>query len=607
MYKLLRSKFRELFTQLPYLPGALSLVWQAARTWTIAWAALLIVQGLLPVATVYLTRAVVDSLVASLDADGSWETLSLVLVWVGLMAAVMLLSEILRSLTNWIRTAQSELVSDYIHGLIHDQATNLDLAFYETPDYYDVLHRASVDAINKPVALLENLGSLVQNGISLIAMGAVLVSYSPWLPILLLLSTIPALWMVAFYTLRFNRWRMANTINERRTRYYNWILTLHNATAEVRLFELGDHYKGLFQNLRKKLRTERLQITKNQMLGEMAAGGLALLITGLTMAWMVWRAVQGLASLGDLALFFQAFSQGQRLMRTLLNSVGEIYRNIFFLENLFDFLNMEPQIVDPPDPIAAPARIQDGITCQDITFHYPGSQRIALDCFDLRIPAGQVVSIVGENGAGKSTLIKLLCRFYDPDSGRIRIDGTDLKDYSLTGWRRLVTVLFQQPVQYHDTAANNIVFGAINDQPDSGQIEAAARFAGAHAPISRLSKGYETVLGRWFGGADLSLGEWQRLSLARAFIRQASLIILDEPTSSMDSWAEADWLSRFRVLVAGRTALIITHRFTTAMQADIIHVMQDGRIVETGTHAELMNMEGRYAKSWRQQTQRPNA
>jgi ATP-binding cassette subfamily B protein len=225
-----------------------------------------------------------------------------------------------------------------------------------------------------------------------------------------------------------------------------------------------------------------------------------------------------------------------------------------------------------------------------------------LDDFNLTIPAGQIVSIVGENGAGKSTLIKLLCRFYDPDSGSIQVDGVDLRELPLLDWRRLITVLFQQPVQYHDSAADNIRFGALREQPDDRRIEAAARAAGAHVPISRLSKGYETVLGRWFGGAELSLGEWQRLSLARAFVRQAELIILDEPTSSMDSWAEADWLTRFRKLVAGRTALIITHRFTTAMQADIIHVMQTGRIIESGSHAELMALNGRYAQSWRAQT-----
>lgn len=594
-------KLDQALDQLPYLPRALRLVWAAARRWTMAWAALLLLQGVLPVATVYLTKSVVDSTVQSLGAGRDLASLRPTLLLVVLMATVLLFSEVLRSLTTWVRTAQSELVEDHISNLIHEQAVTLDLAFYETPEYYDQLHRARVDAMGRPVALLENVGSLVQNGITLVAMAAVIIPYGAWLPALLVVSTLPALYVVVRYTLRFHRWRIRNTAAVRRTRYYDWLLTLREAAGELRLFDLGDHFRGAFQQLRRRLRTERVALARDQALAELAAGGLGLLAMGGAMAWMIWQAVQGLVTLGDVALFYQAFSQGQRMLRTLLNSVGEMYRNVLFLENLFEFLSLTPQIGEPAQPVSPSPRASHEIRLKGVTFRYPGNERTALEAFDLTIPAGKIVALVGANGAGKSTVVKLACRFYDPEAGHVTLNGVDLRDLSLAWLRRQITVLFQEPVHFHTTAARNIILGDLAAAPDLPAIEAAARAAGADEPIRRLPEGYETVLGKWFGGAELSVGEWQRVALARAFLRRGSIIILDEPTSAMDSWAEADWLARFRDLAAGRTAIIITHRFTTAMQADIIHVMDAGHILETGSHDELVAQGGRYARSWQAQ------
>jgi len=585
--------------QLPYLPRALGLVWAAARGWTTTWAVLLLLQGLLPVAIVYLTRALVNSLVATLRGSSSWQNIRPALVLVTIMAGIMLLGELLRSLAGWVRTAQAELVQDHISSLIHQKSATADLAFYESPDYYDHLHRARADASYRPMALLESLGSLAQNGITLAAMLAVLMPYGTWLPVALLASTLPAFYTVLRYTLRQHQWRWRNTADERRTWYYDWLLTTAETAAELRLFGLADHFKSAHQALRKKLRNEHIGLAKHQSIAELEAGAVALLISGVALIWMVWKTVRGLVTLGDLALFYQAFQQGLRLMRTLLENLGQLYANSLFLGNLFAFLALEPKVVDPPAPLAVPAPLRAEIRFREIAFRYPGSDRSALQNFNLTIPAGQMVAIVGPNGAGKSTLLKLLCRFYDPESGSIEIERTDLRELPLQELRHLITVLFQQPVHYNDTVSDNICFGDMTGSSDAAEVKAAAEAAGADEIIRRLPKGYASLLGKSFAdGVELSVGEWQRIALARAFLRQAPILILDEPTSAMDPWAEADWLDRFRELSAGRTAILITHRLTTAMRADVIHVIDNGQVVESGSHDQLLARGEMYAKSW---------
>lgn len=588
--------------QLPYLPRAFQLVRHAAGGLTVVWLVLLAVQGLLPVASVYLTRTLVNGVATLIGAGGGWPAMQPLLPAAIAMALVLIGIELCQSIGKWLRTAQSELVQDHVHELIHEQAMRLDLSFYDNPGYYDQLHRARIDAISRPAALIENTGSLLQSFITLAAMGWVLLSFGIWIPLLLAIGTLPALLVVLRHTIRFHRWRQQNTAAIRQTSYYDMMLTQREAAAEMRLFGLGPHFRALFQALRQRLRREQVQLARSEATAQAAAALFGLASMAAALAWMGRLALRGAIGLGDLALFYQAFFQGQRMMRSLLGSAGEIYRNLAFLGNLFEFLALEPRIGDPAEPLPHPGLHRE-LALDDVTFAYPGTSRLALDGFNLVIPAGQITALVGENGAGKTTLIKLICRFYDPEKGRLLIDGTDIRTLGLAELRQRITVLFQDPVRYHDTVRNNIAFGDINGSPVMDRVEAAARASGADAPIRRLPRTYEAVLGKWFGGAELSGGEWQRLALARAFLRRAEFIILDEPTSAMDSWAEADWLLRFRQLVAGRTALIITHRFTTALQADTIHVMDRGRIVESGSHQELLAAQGRYEASWTRQMQ----
>jgi ATP-binding cassette subfamily B protein len=595
----LSARFQRLAAQLPYLPRALSLVWTAARRWTTAWIALLIVQGLLPVATVYLTRATVNALVAAIRAGGSWETLRPGLLPAALIAAILVLDQALRGITVWLRTAQADLVQDYISGLIHAKSLAADLAFYESADFYDHLHRARAEGGHRPVALIETLGSLLQNGVTLAAMLGVLIPFGVWLPLALLCSTLPALYVVLRHALLEHQWRQRITADERRTWYYDWLLTTGSTAAEVRLFGLGGYFRAAFQKVRDQLRQDRMRLAFAQSRAELAAGMVGMVVSAAAMGWMLWKTVRGLVTLGDLAMFYQAFQQGLRLMRSLLENVGQLYQNSLFLGNLFEFLALEPKVIDPPNPAPVPQPLRGNIRFRGVRFAYPGSRRVALQDFDLDIGAGQMVAIVGPNGAGKSTLMKLLCRFYDPDAGSVECDSVDLRSMAIEDLRRNIAVLFQEPVRYNASAAENVALGDIGAKPAQPAIESAARDAGADEIIARLPRGYENLLGNWFeSGAELSVGEWQRVALARAFLRQAPVIVLDEPTSAMDPWAEADWMARFRKLAAGRTAVLITHRFTTAMFADVIHVMAAGRVVESGAHAELLARDGLYAQGW---------
>lgn len=565
----------------------------------LAWIVLLVVQGLLPVATVYLTRLLVDRIVAVAGKGMTGESIQFILVPAILMAGVLLLAEFLLSAIGWVRTAQSELVQDYITTLVHEKSVAVDIAFYESPDYHDHLNRARSDASSRSLALLENSGSLLQNSITLLAMTAILLPYGVWLPAFLLLSTLPAFYIVLRLNRRHHQWWQRTTTDRRWLQYYELLLTNDAVAAELRLFNLGSYFQSAYQMLRQRLRIEHLKLVKAQTLSRFGASAIALSISGIAVAWMARQVLLGIITLGDLALFYQAFNQGQTLMRSLLGNLGEIYKNSLFIRDLLEFLRLQPRVISPPKPLPIPLAIKQGIHFRQVTFRYPGSERAVLTDFNLTIPAGKMVAIVGDNGAGKSTLIKLLCRFYDPESGGIELDGADLRDFSVEELRGLITVLFQFPIPYYVTAAQNIAVGDLAAAPSTAEIEAAARGAGIHETIARLPQGYNTPLGKWFpGGTDLSGGEWQRLALARSFLRRAQMIILDEPTSAMDPWAEFDWLERFRTLANGRTALVITHRFTLAMRADMIHVMRDGQIVESGNHDALLAQGGLYAQSW---------
>ena len=596
-----KSILQEARGRVELIGRTLGLVREASGWWMIVWAVLLVCTGLIPASIVYLTKFLVDSIAATIAAGATWDNIQVVVVPAAVMGALIVLQQSLGSFASWVNMAQSELVQDRIKSLVHEKAANVHFHFYESAGYFDKLQQANSQASGRTLALIQNIGNLFQSAITFVSIAFILLPYGAAIPLILLLSTLPALYVVVQHNRRHHAWWERNTALQRWAQYFDGIITHQLAAAEIRVLGTGDFLRAKYQHFRARLRVERLQLAKEQAFATLGASAVALIAMGGAMGWMVLRALRGGATLGDLALFYQAFNQGQSLMRTLLSGAGQVYSDTLFLEHLFSFLDQEREDAsDAAEPAPFPSRLQRGVTFEGVTFRYPGTRAPVLDNFSMVIPAGKVVAVVGANGAGKSTLIKILCRLYEPEAGRVLVDDVDLRRMSLASLRRSISVMFQHPVRYQATVAENIAMG--EEEAGIEAVEVAGRSGGAESFVENLPEGYATQLGRLFeGGTELSGGEWQRIALSRAFLRQAPIVVLDEPTSYMDSWAEADWLRRFRRLVRGQTSLIITHRFTTAMQADLIYVMMEGEIVESGTHEELVEMGGRYAESWKSQ------
>ncbi|MCP4142727.1 MAG: ABC transporter ATP-binding protein [Chloroflexi bacterium] len=601
-----KLSLRSQLYQTKYMPKALKLVWKAAHGWTLLSTLLLIIRGILPAATVYLTKEMVNAMADVVNSNGNIETLKGAIPFIALMAATILVREFIGDVQRYVNAVLADRTQDFMYNLIHEKTTSLDMQFYESTSYFDKLQRAASEAVSRPLSLLNSLNNLLESTITLVAIIGILFTLSWWVPLMLLIGTLPAL-IIAFRTTRNRqKWRLDNTIERRRLNYYKKMLSNDKSMPELRIFNLGQHFKKAYSDLRRKLREESLTILRRGLWEKAGASILGLLTLALMLGWMGWSALQSVLDLGEIVMFWQAMNKGRGLVRNLFLGLDTLYNDLIFLDDLFTFLELEPQVVDPLKPITVPSGLKKGIEVKDITFCYPDSDLVALKNYSLTVPTGKIVAIVGENGAGKSTLTKLLCRFYDPQEGIITWDGVDIRDMAQEDLRQRITILFQRPLSYFESVEDNIRFGDLRSQPSRADVVAAAKISNAHEFITKFPDDYDTVLGKQFGKAELSIGEWQRVALARAFVRKADFLILDEPTSAMDSWAEGEWMGRFRDLVRDRTALIITHRFSTAMQADIIHVMVNGSIIESGTHTDLVSTNGHYANSWRQQMKKKN-
>jgi len=584
---------------------ALGLVWRSSPGWTMASVFLMLVQGALPLAALYLIKLVVDAAAAGLAAPDRGIAFERVALLIGLAGAVALLAALLRSIAGLVSEAQAHEVTDYMRDILHAKSIEVDLAYYENPQYHDTLHRAQQEAPFRPTRIVNGLVQVFQSGISLVAVVSLLLFSLHWgFVVILALAPIPGVLLRLKFANEMYRWQRLRTSTERRVQYYDWLLTVSYYVKEVRLFNLGSLFMRRVSDLRRQLRQEKLKIATRRSIAEMVTqAGATIAIFG-SFAFIAYRTVQGTVSLGDLVMFYQAFQRGQEFLREMLSGLAGLYENNLFLSNLYEFLALKSKVTEPshPQPVARP--MQTGIVFDNVSFQYPTGSRKVLEGINLTIRPREIVALVGENGAGKTTLVKLFCRLYDPTSGRITIDGCDLGRFKTAELRREISVIFQDYVHYQTTARENIWFGNIDLPPNHRRILSSARDAGAHDVISCLPHGYETVLGNLFEeGKELSIGEWQKIALARAFLRDSQVIVLDEPTSALDAKAEYEVFKKFRQLAKGRAAIIISHRLSTVKMADCIYVLQDGRIIESGTHDELVRRGATYAYLFETQAQ----
>jgi ATP-binding cassette subfamily B protein len=572
------------------LKQAVDLVWKSAPGWTLAGVVLIILQGGLPLAALYLMKLIVDGV----SSGASFEA---VLLWIGLAGGVALLVAVCNSLSSVVSEAQSIQVSDSIQEILHAKSVEVDLEYYENPKYYEMLHRAQQEGPSRPTQIVNGLLQAGKSGMSLLGVLALMVSVNWLVALMLCVAALPSALIQARYARKLYLWQRSCTRKERAAWYRHWLLTSDGYAKEVRLFDLGSLFMRQYREIREVVRKERLAIIYRRSALDFVSQAIALTAVFASLAFIANQALAGIITMGSMVMYFGAVQQGQSFLSSFMSNLARLYESNLFLTNLHEFLQLKPKVTQPSHPTRVPRPILEGISFENVSFGFPGTNSLVLKNVNIRIKPGQLVALVGENGSGKSTLIKLLCRLYDPQEGRISLDGIDLRDFNTVDLRREMSIIFQDYARYNLTAGENIWLGNAHAPPAEEKIMAAAECSGADEFISGMEKKYETVLGKWFDdGTELSVGQWQKVALARAFLRDSQIIVLDEPTSSLDPRAEDGVIRKFHRLAEGKSAIIISHRLSTVTSADCIYFLKDGRIVESGSHQKLMEQCGEYAK-----------
>jgi ATP-binding cassette subfamily B protein len=587
-----------------HLGRTVRLVWSIAPGWTLANIVLAVVAGLLPLAGIYMTKLIIDAVtkgIGAADKSAAFQHVAWLIVIAGLIG---LATALVRSLTQLVSEAQGQVVTDHISDMIHAKSIEVDLEYYENSKYYDVLHRAQQEAPYRPARIVGDLVGIGQSGISLVAVVGLLLRLNWLVGLIIVAAAIPGAYFRVKYSGRLYAWQRDTAMADRMSWYYHWLLTDGTRAKEVRLFDLGGVVRGWFVELRQRLRRERLTLTAKRSAGDFASGAAATLAVFGTFAYIAWETIQGVVTLGGMVAYYQAFQLGLTSLQAVMSGFASLYEDNLFLTQFYEFTQLERTVAEPAEPRPVPRPMREGIVFDGVSFAYPDTDRRAIDSVSLAIRPGEVAALVGPNGSGKTTLVKLLCRLYDPSGGGITIDGTPLAEYGVVDLRRAISVVFQDYAEYQLSARRNIWIGNVDLAEDDPAIERAARDAGADEVIRGLRDGYDTVLGKWFeDGEELSVGEWQKVALARAFVRDAEILVFDEPTSALDPLAEWKAFEQIRELAQGRAVILISHRFSTVHLADNIHLVEHGRIVESGSHDELIALGGTYAEMYRVQAQ----
>jgi len=599
----LRERARLTLGYLRALPRVFQLVKDSSRGFAAGIVALLIGQAVIPASMAWVGKLIVDAVVQAARTGARADerrVVEYVLIEFGLMVVSTVLSRGQALLRDLMRAS----LGNHVNTMILEKAATLELRHFEDADTYDKMQNARREASVRPLSLVLELASLGQQLLILISYAALLARLSWWSTLVIVAASLPAFFAEARFSgesFRLNSWRAPEG---RRQNYLEWILTRDSHVKEVKIFGLAPLVLGRYRALFDKFYSEDRRLALRKSAAGLLLGALSLLAFYASYLFMADRAARARITLGDLTLYLAAFRQGQAAIQSALASIGSLYEDGLFVSNLFSYLDI-PTAGELPRarPSSAAKGRSQLIEFREVAFRYPGSDREALHGVNLRIEPGEKLALVGDNGAGKSTLIKLLLRLYDPTQGAILYGGVDLRDFDPRDLRDRIGVLFQDYVKYQFTALENVGLGEVRAISDRPRIDAAVDRAGARTVVDELPQKLDTMLGGWFEeGHELSGGQWQKIALARAFMRdRAELLVLDEPTASLDAEAEHDLFLRLKALAADRSAILISHRFSTVRTADRIAVLQGGRIAELGGHEALLAEDGRYAHLFRLQ------
>jgi ATP-binding cassette subfamily B protein len=597
--------FKERLGALRNLRPFLTMVWRTSRSLTVASLLLRLARALLPVITLYVGKLIIDDVVMLVQMPDKPGTLpewiaSGLLNWLGFLLVaefgLAVIADILGRVVSLIDSLLSERVSNASSVRLMQHAAKLDLEDFEDAEFQDQLERARRQTSGR-MTLMGQLFSQAQDIVTVVSFAAGLIIYAPWLIVLLLLALVPAFLGEAHFNAQSYSLDYARTPERRELDYVRQTAASVETAKEVKIFGLNTFLIDRYV----RLATDFYAANRRLALRRASWGGLftAMGTIGyyLAYAYIVWRTLTGEFSIGDLTFLAGSFRRLRTLLEGLLASFSSTAGQALYLDDLFSFFEVKPEILSPADPRPFPQPIRQGFLFEDVGFRYPGAERWAVRHLSFTLNAGEVVALVGENGAGKTTLVKLLTRLYDPDEGRILLDGHDLREYHLDALRGNMGVIFQDFVRYNLSAADNIAVGRIEARDDRARIERAASRSQADEVIAKLPAGYEQMIGKRFrNGVELSGGEWQKIAIARAYMREAEVLILDEPTAALDARSEYEVFRRFKELSHGKTAILISHRFSSVRMADRILVLADGKVEAAGTHEELVSRPGRYAE-----------